>query len=154
MGAGMSSVRGVEIRPLSAIKGGMTEFYTPQSSHETMLVQIPPKTIDDLFVHKTQTDQLLVVKGSFVLVVLVNRHYQYIPLSDRKPTVVKIPPGVLHGALNLSSEPCVLVNAVLRHRPSIEKDYKPHRPPFPYDLELAKAVLKFDAQVDINKAIA
>ncbi|MBE9189257.1 cupin [Gloeocapsopsis crepidinum LEGE 06123] len=150
----MSLVRGVEIHPLSAIKGGMTEFYTPQSSHETMLVQIPPNTIDDLFVHKTQTDQLLVVKGSFVLVVLVNRRYQYIPLSDRKPTVVKIPPGVLHGAINLSSEPCVLVNAVLRHRPSSEKDYKPHQPPFPYDLELAKAVLKFDPQININKAIA
>ncbi|AFZ32712.1 hypothetical protein Glo7428_4266 [Gloeocapsa sp. PCC 7428] len=152
MGAGMSSVRGVEIRPLSAIKGGMTEFYTPQSSHETMLVQIPPNTIDDLFVHKTQTDQLLVVKGSFVLVVLVNRRYQYIPLSDRKPTVVKIPPGVLHGAINLSPEPCVLVNAVLRHRATSEKDYKPHRPPCPYNIDAAMAVLAMDAQA--NRAIA
>nr|WP_210404592.1 cupin [Chroococcidiopsis sp. TS-821] len=152
MGAGMSSVRGVEIRLLSAVKGGMTEFYTPQSSHETMLVQIPPNTIDDLFVHKTQTDQLLVVKGSFVLVVLVNRRYQYIPLSDRKPTVVKIPPGVLHGAINLSPEPCVLVNAVLRHHPAADKDYQPHKPPFPYDIEAAKAVLARDAQAD--RAIA
>jgi len=152
MGADMSSVRGVEIHPLSAIKGGMTEFYTPQSSHETMLVQIPPKTIDDLFVHKTQTDQLLVVKGSFVLVVLVNRHYQYIPLSDRKPTVVKIPPGVLHGAINLSSEPCVLVNAVLRHRPTVEKDYQPHKPPFPYEIDTVRAILALESQV--NRAIA
>lgn len=152
MGAGMSSVRGVEIRLLSAIKGGMTEFYTPQSSHETMLVQIPPNTVDDLFVHKTQTDQLLVVKGSFVLVVLVNRRYQYIPLSDRKPVVVTIPPGVLHGAINLSFEPCVLVNAVLRHRPTVDKDYQPHKPPFPYDIEAARAVLARDAQAD--RAIA
>lgn len=148
----MNSVRGVEIRPLASIKGGMTEFYTPQSSHETMLVQIPPNTIDDLFVHKTQTDQLLVVKGSFVLVVLVNRRYQYIPLSDRKPAVVKIPPGVLHGAINLSTEPCVLVNAVLRHRPTVEKDYQPHKPPFPYDMETAKAVLAFKSEED--RAIA
>lgn len=148
MGAEMSSVRGVEIRPLSAIKGGMTEFYTPQSSHETMLVQIPPQTIDDLFVHKTQTDQLLVVKGSFVLVILVNRRYQYIPLSDRQLTVVKIPPGVLHGAINVSAQPCVLVNAVLRHRPSIEKDYQPHKPPFPYDIDAAKAILALESQAD------
>jgi len=39
----------------------MIDFYTPQSSHETMLVQIPPE-IDDLFVHKSQTDQILLVK--------------------------------------------------------------------------------------------
>lgn len=54
----------VEIFPLQSIKGGMAEFYTPQSSHETMLVNIPANTIDDLFVHRTQTDQLLVVRGS------------------------------------------------------------------------------------------
>ncbi len=56
-----------------------------------MLVQIPPETIEDLFVHKSQTDRLLVVKGRFVLITLINRQYQYIPLSDRKPVVVKIP---------------------------------------------------------------
>lgn len=72
----------VEIFPLESIKGGMAEFYAPQSSHETMLVNIPAQTIDDLFVHRTQTDQLLVVQGSFVLVVLQNRKYQYILLSE------------------------------------------------------------------------
>ena len=46
----------LEIRPLESIKGGMTHFFTPQASHETMLVQIPANTIDDLFVHKSQTD--------------------------------------------------------------------------------------------------
>ncbi len=51
----------------------MSQFYTPQSSHETILVQIPPNSVDDLFVHHFQTDQLLVVKGNFVLVVLQNR---------------------------------------------------------------------------------
>ena len=103
----MGLTKKIEIRPLEAIKGGMAEFYTPQSSDETMLVQIPPQTIDDLFVHRFQTDQILVVRGSFVLVVLQNRQYQYIPLSDRSPTVVTIPPGVLHGAINLSAEPCL-----------------------------------------------
>ena len=64
----MSAVRGIEIYPLASSEGGMTKFYTPQASQETMLVQIPPITIEDLFVHKSQTDQLLVVKGRFVLV--------------------------------------------------------------------------------------
>jgi dTDP-4-dehydrorhamnose 3,5-epimerase-like enzyme len=137
----MSSVRGIEIYPLASIKGGMAEFYTPQSSHETMLVQIPPKIIDDLFVHKSQTDQLLVVKGRFILVTLINRQYQYIPLSEHKPVVVKILPGVMHGAINLDPEPCVLVNAVLRHRPVHARDYIPQKRPFPYDIAAAQKML-------------
>ncbi len=135
-------MRGIQIHPLESIKGGMAEFFTPQASHETMLVQIPPNTIDDLFVHKSQTDQLLVVKGQFVLVTLINKQYQYIPLTDNVPVVVTIPPGVLHGAINLSSETCVLVNAVLRHRPPQEMDYVTRGRPFPYDLAAANQALK------------
>jgi dTDP-4-dehydrorhamnose 3,5-epimerase-like enzyme len=138
----MGLIQGIEVRQLESIKGGMAEFYTPQSSHETMLVQIPPGTLDDLFVHRFQTDQLLVVRGSFVLVVLRNRRYQYIPLSEHQPMVVTIPPGVPHGAINLSAEPCVLVNAVLRHGAVYERDYKPMKPPFPYDLEAVLATVR------------
>jgi dTDP-4-dehydrorhamnose 3,5-epimerase-like enzyme len=137
----MNTARGIEIRRMESMKGGMVEFFTAQTSDETMLVQIPPNTIDDLFVHKSQTDQLLVVKGSFVLVSLVNKQYQYIPLNEDHPVVVIIPPGVLHGAINLSSEPSVVVNAVLRHRPTQERDYIPRPRPYPYDLEVAKAAL-------------
>lgn len=146
----MSLLKGIEIRQLSSIKGGMTEFYTPQSSHETMLVQIPAQTIDDLFVHRFQTDQLLVVRGSFVLVVLHNRRYQYIPLSENRPVVVTIPRFVPHSAINLSSEPCLLVNAVLRHGSPDERDYRPLKRPFPYDIAAAKAAMKeFDSLVKV-----
>lgn len=138
----MGLINQIEIRQLESIKGGMTEFYTPQSSHETMLVQIPPATVDDLFVHHFQTDQILVVRGSFVLVVLQNRRYQYIPLSEDRPVVVKIPPGIPHGAINLSLQPCVVVNAVLRHGVPYERDYRPLPRPFPYDLEAVQAKLK------------
>lgn len=130
----MSSARGIEIRQLTATKGGMTDFYTPQSSDETILVQIPPNTVEDLFVHRAQTDQLLVVKGRFVLVTLINRKYEYLVLSDRQHIVVTIPPGVLHGAINLDTEPCVVINAVLRHGAANERDYIPRQRPFPYDL--------------------
>ncbi len=136
----MGLARQVEVRPLTAIKGGMAEFYTPQSSHETILVQIPAGARDDLFVHHFQTDQLLVVKGSFILVVLQNRQYSYIALCDRHPTVVTIPRGVPHGAINLSDQPCVMVNAVLRHGPAHERDYRPLVQPFPYDIEYAQTL--------------
>lgn len=102
-----------------------------------MLVNIPAHTIDDLFVHRTQTDQLLVVRGSFILVVLQNRKYQYIPLSEAQAQVVKIPPGVPHGAINLSDSPCLLVNAVLRQGAAIDRDYRPLRRPIPYDMNMA-----------------
>lgn len=139
----MSKFRGMELRRLESSKGGMVEFFTAQASDETMLVQIPPNTVDDLFVHKTHTDQLLVVKGRFIIVTLLNKQYQYIPLSEDHPVAMIIPPGVLHGAINLSSEPCVLVNAVLRHKPPQKRDYIPHKRPFPYDLEAAKAALRY-----------
>lgn len=120
----------------------MAQFYTPQSSHETMLVQLPAGIEDDLFVHRFQTDQLLVVRGSFVLVILQNRQYQYIPMSEFHPQVVEIPPGIAHAAINLSTEPCFLVNAVLRHGATHPKDYRPLKRPFPYNLDLAKAQLE------------
>jgi uncharacterized RmlC-like cupin family protein len=137
----MALASSVEIRYLTSMKSGMAEFYTPQSSHETMLVQVAAGAEDDLFVHHFQTDQLFVVRGSFVLVVLQNRQYQYIPMSDKRPAVVKIPPNVPHAAINFRDEPCLVVNAVLRHGAPCDRDYRPLRRPFPYDLAAAKAAL-------------
>ncbi len=137
----MGLIQQVSIRQLESIQSGMAQFYTPQASDETILVQVPAGAIDDLFVHRFQTDQLLVVRGSFVLVTLQNRYYQYIPLSEDKPQVVIIPPGVLHGAINLNSQPCLLVNAVLRHGSVNERDYRPRKRPFPYDLAIVRTKL-------------
>lgn len=131
----------LQVRPLESIRGGMAEFYTPQASHETMLVNIPAGTIDELFVHHFQTDQILVVRGSFVLVSLQNRQYQYTALSEYTPAVVTIPPGIPHGAVNLNSEPCMIVNAVLRHGAAHPTDYRPMKPPFRYDLDAIQAAL-------------
>jgi dTDP-4-dehydrorhamnose 3,5-epimerase-like enzyme len=137
----MSLKNRIQVRPLESIRGGMAEFYTPQTSHETMLVNIPAGTIDELFVHHFQTDQLLVVRGGFVLVVLQERQYQYIALSESVPAVVTIPPGIPHGAINLTADHCMLVNAVLRHGPTHPKDYRPMKPPFDYDLNAVRAAL-------------
>jgi oxalate decarboxylase/phosphoglucose isomerase-like protein (cupin superfamily) len=135
----MALVKQIEVYLLTSIQGGMAQFYTPQSSHETMLVEVPAGTVDDLFVHHFQTDQLLVVRGSFVLVVLQNRCYRYIYLSEDQAQVVRIPPGVPHGAINLGDRECVLVNAVLRHGPVHAKDYRPLKRPFPYDMAQIQA---------------
>jgi hypothetical protein len=143
------------VRRLESIHGGMAEFYTPQSSNETMLVKVPAKAVDDLFVHRYQTDQLLVVRGSFVLVVLENRHYRYIPMSEDCPQVVTIPNGVPHGAINPNDKDCWLVNAVLRHGISNPKDYQPLKRPFDYDLAAAeKALIQLNQMPNILLPVA
>ncbi len=146
----MALIRQVEIRYLASLATGMAKFYTPQASDETMLVQVDAGSIDNLFVHHFQTDQLLVVRGSFVLVILQNRRYQYILLSDRCPKVVQIPPGIPHGAVNLSTEPCILVNAVLRHGAVNERDYRPLKSPFPYDMDQIKALMNSDLDRELE----
>lgn len=138
----MGLIKGVNIKAIESIQGGMAEFYTPQSSDETMIVKLSANSEDDLFVHKQQTDQILVVKGSFVLIVLYNKQYQYIPLSEKQPQVATIPPGILHGAINFEDRDCLLVNAVLRHGEPHPKDYQPVAKPFPYDLQQARLSLK------------
>lgn len=127
----MGLIHQVEVRRLNSMRSGMVEFFTPQTSDETMTVQVEAGAVEKLFVHRFQTDQLLVVRGQFVLVILQNRQYRYIPLSDRVPTVVKIPPGVPHGAVNLGTEDCLMVNALLRHGEPHELDYRPLNPLFP-----------------------
>jgi mannose-6-phosphate isomerase-like protein (cupin superfamily) len=146
-GLAMTLSKQVSIRCLESIHGGMAEFYTPQSSNETMLVKVPAKAHDDLFVHRYQTDQLLVVRGSFVLVVLENRRYRYIAMSEDYPQVVTVPPGVPHGAVNPNNSDCWLVNAVLRHGASYPKDYQPIKKPFEYDLVAAEKAL-----VELNRS--
>ncbi len=133
----MALARQIETYALETVQGGMAQFYTPQASDETMLVELPPHAQDDLFVHRYQTDQLFVVRGRFVLVVLENRRYRYVPMQADDRQMVKIPPGVPHGAINFSDEPCFVVNAVLRHGDSHPKDYQPLKRPFEYDREAA-----------------
>ncbi len=137
----MALTKVVEVRNLSSVKAGMVEFYTPQTSDETMLVQVAPHSIDDMFVHRHQTDQLLVVRGQMVLVVLLDRQYQYIFLTDRKPQVVTIPPMVPHAAINLSAEPCMIINAVQYHGTPNSKDYQPLHPPLIYDLNQVRQLM-------------
>ena len=138
----MRQIGQVQVHPLTSERSGSSEFYTLQQSDQTLLVEVGAWVIEDLFMHHFQTDQLLVVRGSLVLVVLQNCCYDYIPLSSHKPTVVQIPPGVPHSAINLSPDPCMVMNAVLRHGPSHERDYRPSKPPFPYDIARALQVLK------------
>ncbi len=52
-----------------------------------------------------------------------------IPLREDEPMLVRIPPGVPHGAVNSSRHYATVVNAVLRHGPPDPRDYKPRPMP-------------------------
>ncbi|ESA32755.1 dtdp-4-dehydrorhamnose -epimerase-like enzyme [Leptolyngbya sp. Heron Island J] len=138
----MSKPSQITLHPLSSEKSGSSEFYELQRSDQTLVVEVGAGVIEDLFVHHFQTDQLVVVKGSLVIVTLQNQRYEYHALSEHTPTTLEIPPGIPHSAINLSPEPCVVVNSVLRHGPPHERDYQPTKPPFPYDIAKAMQLLR------------
>jgi uncharacterized RmlC-like cupin family protein len=93
----------------------------------------------ELFCHRRQTDQLMVLRGAIDLIVLQAGSLRRITLREDEPTWVRIPPGVPHGAINGGRQPAVVVNAVLRHGPSDPRDYRPR--PVPAALAPAWAAL-------------
>jgi len=139
----MGILNKVEYIQLTQVKEDTIKFFTPVSSDETSLFEIPPQTADEnLFCHRFHTDQLLVVRGSTVLVFLENRRYDYILLTQHQMRFVKIPPGIPHALINFSSESCLVLNALIRHGPAHPKDYQPIKKPFPFDFERVNKLLK------------
>jgi hypothetical protein len=84
----------------------------------------------------------MVLRGGIDLIVLQNRRLRRITLREDEPTWVRIPPGVPHGAINRGPSPAIVVNAVLRHRPSDQRDYQSR--PVPAALAVAWAQLYGD----------
>lgn len=125
----MTRLRRVEILPLERSRSGHALFSAPCPSDETLIAEIPPERACELFCHRHQTDQLMVLRGAIDLVVLENRRLHGITLREDEATWVRIPPGVPHGAINRGRTPALVVNAVLRHGPSDPRDYRPRRVP-------------------------
>ena len=125
----MALCRSIEIQPSPGASAGAAFFRDPRPSDETLIAEVRPSSTPELFCHRHQTDQLMVLRGSIELVVLQNRSLRCIVLREDEPTWVRIPPGVPHGAINRCAAPAVVVNAVLRHRPSDGRDYRPRPVP-------------------------
>lgn len=125
----MLSHRCVEILPRSGLQSGVAFFSDPLPSDATLIAEVPPSEQPHLFCHRRQTDQLMVLRGSFDLIVLQNRQLRRITLREDEATWVRIPAGVPHGAINRSCQPVVIVNAVLQHGPSDPRDYLPRPVP-------------------------
>jgi dTDP-4-dehydrorhamnose 3,5-epimerase-like enzyme len=89
----------------------------------------------------------MVVRGNLLIVILHDRKYQYIYLSGSNPQVIEIPQLLPHAVINIGDEPCVLINAVIRHGKPRLSDHCPVKAPFPYDssqsIDQQLAVLRF-----------
>ncbi len=120
----MALSRNVERLPMERSLHGEAVVSSPRASDETLIAEIASDDSFELFCHRFQTDQLLVLRGSIDLVVLQNRQLRRIPLREDEGLWVRIPPGVPHGAINRGRIPALLVNAVLRHGPSDPRDYR------------------------------
>ncbi|MBM5791807.1 MAG: cupin domain-containing protein [Cyanobacteria bacterium M_surface_10_m1_298] len=121
----MALSRRVELFPGHASQSGSTLFSQPLASDETLIAEVHRSTRGELFCHRHQTDQLLVISGSLDLIVLQEKRLRRIHLREDEPTWVRVPPCIPHGAINRGSRPAVVVNAVLRHGPSDTRDYQP-----------------------------
>jgi mannose-6-phosphate isomerase-like protein (cupin superfamily) len=125
----MALARRVEILPVERSLSGHIVFSAAQSSDETLIAEIGTERECEVFCHRRQTDQLMVLRGAVDLVVLENRRLRRIRLREDEAAWVRIPPGVPHGAINRGRTPAVMVNAVKRHGPSDPRDYRPRRLP-------------------------
>jgi uncharacterized RmlC-like cupin family protein len=138
----MALSRSVEILHSPGASAGLAFLREPLSSDETQIAEVATCTRAELFCHRHQTDQLMVLRGGIDLIVLQNRRLRRITLREDEPTWVRIPPGVPHGAINRGTAPAIVVNAVLRHRPSDQRDYQSR--PVPAALAAAWAQLHGD----------
>ena len=125
----MRTSRSVELLAARSTASGSTVFSEPLTSDETLIAEVRSSNRGELFCHRFQTDQLQVICGSLDLIVLQDRRLRCIHLREDEPTWLRIPPGVPHGAINRSSRPAVVVNAVLRHGASDPRDYQPRAIP-------------------------
>lgn len=130
----MGLINQVECIRLEKFKDEGLYCYTPLSSSETVLYELPANSIDDgLFCHRFQTDQLFVLRGSLILVFIQDRHHHYVLLTENVPLVVKIPPKIPHAVMNPVADCCFYLNAVIRHQLPHPQDYRPIQKPFPFD---------------------
>jgi mannose-6-phosphate isomerase-like protein (cupin superfamily) len=133
--------RRVEIIPVERTVQGPNTFFEAQNSDETLISQIADHHWCEIFCHRRQTDQLMVLRGAIDLVVLQDGRLRRIVMREDDSSLVRIPPGVPHGAINRGSMPAVLVNAVLRHGPNDPRDYKARQVPEALASQLRRLLL-------------
>ena len=116
--------KSIEVFQCSSQESGIAFFSDPLLCDETLIAEVKPSLHSDLYCHRNQTDQLMVLRGSLDLLILQNKTFECIHLCEMDRLWVRIPPCIPHAAINRTKESVMLVNAVRRHGPVDSRDYK------------------------------
>ena len=82
----MANQQSIEIIRCAGMETGVAFFSVPLMSHETLVADVARNRHAELFCHRHQTDQLMVLSGSLDLVILQNRQFQLIRLKQKDRT--------------------------------------------------------------------
>ena len=114
----------IEVFQSFSHESGVAFFSDPLLCDETLIAEVKPSLNSDLYCHRNQTDQLMVLRGSLDLIILQNKTFECVHLCEKDRLWVRIPPYIPHAAINRTKESVMLVNAVRRHGPVDSRDYK------------------------------
>lgn len=117
------------------------EFY--QKFGQVYLTVAYPGVVKGWHYHKIQTDHFVCVKGMIKVVLYDGRdgsptkgEVNEFFLGDRNPTLVVIPPFVMHGMKGTGTEPALLINVpteAYNYKEPDEFRVDPHDNDIPYD---------------------
>jgi dTDP-4-dehydrorhamnose 3,5-epimerase len=144
-------IQGVQTKPLRIIpdeRGCLMEMLRCddpifQKFGQVYLSMAYPGVVKGWHYHKVQTDYFVIVRG-MVKVVLYDRRdgspthgrVNEFFLGEQNPTLLLIPPGVLHGMKCIGVEPAMLINIPTEpYRYDSPDEYRvaPHSSDIPYD---------------------
>jgi dTDP-4-dehydrorhamnose 3,5-epimerase len=122
---GDTDIEGVRVVPLKLVSNRRGHLMEVQRCDDPIypgfgqvyITSTPPDVIKAWYRHKTQTDQIALVKGRLKLVLFDNRkssstcsHCREIIMEETAPTLVQIPPGVWHGFQAIGADPAYLLH--------------------------------------------
>jgi dTDP-4-dehydrorhamnose 3,5-epimerase len=122
----INAIEGVQLVPLKVVRNERGHLMEVQRSDEPVhpgfgqayVTLTHPGVIKAWYRHKTQTDQIALIKGQLKLVLFDDRKAPpsspheccEITIDENKPALVQIPPGVWHGFQAVGPEPACLLH--------------------------------------------
>ncbi|GAB4506073.1 MAG: dTDP-4-dehydrorhamnose 3,5-epimerase family protein [Anaerolineales bacterium] len=110
---------------------------------QVYITAVYPGVVKGWHYHKLQTDHFICVKGMAKVVLYDNREgsptrgeINEFFIGEQNPTLLTIPPGVLHGFKGISTEMTLIVNVpdrLYNYEQPDEYRFPAHSPEIPYD---------------------
>ena len=146
-------IEGVKTRKLRLIpdeRGYLMEMFRSdweefEKFGQVYVTAVYPGVVKGWHYHKLQTDHFICVKGMAKVVLYDNRddsptkgEINEFFMGERNPTMLTIPPGILHGFKGISTEMTLIVNVpdqLYNYEKPDEYRFPAHSPEIPYDWE-------------------